>query len=157
MDKKFKEWFLEKRMETGLFLERHEQIIHEAYLLGKESRKKSKGADECYPEFVRLWTEAYPILQFDAVSGKKIKSLIRKTKAHVIGKGKEPEKDMVCNMFAYVIAYAKREHHFCDGQPITTWDSHYLSIINEISNGKKQPVSKIRSGLDDLRSRTRNS
>lgn len=101
--------------------------------------KKEKAADECYAAFVAAWAEGYPILVrgFRAVDGKAIKDLINKTRTHVIGSSKTPEKELMVNTFKYVIAYVKREHHFCDGKPLTTWNSQYLSIIHEISNGKQ--------------------
>lgn len=99
-------------------------------------KKKEKVVDECYQDFVKAWTEAYPILGFDAISGTKIKSLIQKTRSHVRGSGREDSREMVLNSFLYVLAYVQRVNHFCHGKPITTWDNQYLSIIMEISNGK---------------------
>lgn len=117
----------------------------------KKKRGAAKQVDECYQEFVDIWTKEYPILGFDAISGAKLKSIIKKTRAHVKGKGKVDDKETVCNMFRYIIMYVKREHHFCDGKPLTTWDNQYLSIIHEISNGRTTPTKKsTRDIINDL-------
>ncbi len=103
----------------------------------KEKVKKEKApVDPSYPDFVEVWTEEYPILGFDAMSGKMIKSIIAKTQNLVIGRGGIPDRDSMANMFKYIIAYVKRENHFCNGKPLTTWNNQYLSIIHEIYNGK---------------------
>lgn len=99
--------------------------------------RAKKPVDECYPEFVRLWVEAYPDLGFDAVSGKKIKSLIQKTKWRLKLGEKEPTLQATVAAFQYVMAYVKRVNHFCHGKPITTFESQYLSIIHEIKHGRQ--------------------
>lgn len=111
--------------------------------VSKESKKNKEGArDEFYPLFVQEWTEAYPDLGFDGISGKKIKSLITKTKRYLQNSGKEVTPDACLFMFQYIIAYVKRVNHFCHGKPITTFDSQYLSIIFELKNGKSTGQKK---------------
>ncbi len=109
----------------------------------KESKKNKKGEpDEFYPAFVQEWTQAYPELGFDGISGKKIKSLITKTNAYLTNSGKEVTLHNSVNMFLYILAYVKRVSHFCHGKPMTTFESQYLSIIFEIKNGKSTGQKK---------------
>lgn len=110
--------------------------------------KKDKAVvDECYPEFVRVWTTAYPDLGFNAVSGRKIKELIKLTKWRLNVGGKEATIQATVAAFEYVIAYVKRVGHFANGKPITTFTQQYLSIVLEIKNGK-QPTTKKQSARD---------
>lgn len=107
--------------------------------------KKQK--DDTFQRVVAVWCEEYPILGkcFSDVDGRNIKSIIKKTKAHIEGSGKVITPEFVANSFRYVVAYVKREKHFCDGKPLTTWNSQYLSIIHEIVNGKqtsKKPTTR---------------
>lgn len=117
--------------------------IPETEVPKKSKKNKEVAPDEFYPAFVQEWTQAYPELGFDGISGKKIKSLISKTKRYLENSGKVVTPDGCLSMFQYVLAYIKRANHFCHGKPITTFDSQYLSIIFEIKNGKttSQPPS----------------
>ncbi len=102
----------------------------------KENKKKKVTSDEFYPLYVKAWIEAYPELGFDGVSGRKIKSLITRTNTYLTNSGKEVTPQSSVNAFLYVLAYIKRDNHFCHGKPISTLDSQYLSIIFELKNGK---------------------
>lgn len=114
-------------------------------------QKKTKAVDECYQEFVKMWCEAYPDLAigFNGVAGAKIKSLILKSRTW-IGKSKEVTNENVNGMFAYVLAYVKRENHWLHGKDLTTWDSKYLEVIYEIKNGKRNTNQSARSVINAL-------
>lgn len=100
--------------------------------------RAKKEVDPAYTEFVRVWCQEYPTLGFDAVSGRKIKELIKKTKWRMKLNGKDTESvEKVTAAFAYVLAYVKRSNHFCHLKPITTFESQYLSVIAEIESGKR--------------------
>lgn len=116
-------------------------------------KKKEKVADPCYTSFVREWTEAYPQQMFDAVSGRKINEIIKKTKWRMKLTGKDTESvEKVTAAFAYVLAYVKRSNHFCHLKPISTFETQYLSIIAEIESGKGTTTTKKQSPRDFINS-----
>lgn len=100
---------------------------------------------EEYHDFVRIWTEAYPDLGFSGLDGKKIKSLIGQTKAYLLAGGREPTKEATIAMFAYVVAYLKREGGWYNGKDLSIIDSKYRTIIFEIKNGKQTSTPRKRS------------
>lgn len=106
--------------------------------LFKEEEKKAAGVDPCFHKFKLIWTEAFPILGFDAMSGTKINSMIKKTKVHVGARhsGGIMSPSEVEAFFAYVVAYVKRTNHWANGKKIATFDAEFNSIVNEIVNGK---------------------
>jgi DNA-binding MarR family transcriptional regulator len=99
-------------------------------------KNKGKKGVEFYSEFVELWCDQYPILGFDKVSGAKIKELIKKTVNYLKVGGKPTDKEHVVGMFSYVLNYIKTTNHWCHGKDINTFETKYLSIVNEIKNGK---------------------
>ncbi len=118
----------------------NEQADRYIWLTNKEKKAKTtskKKTEPCYAEVVAVWCESYPLLGFNAASGKCINDIISKTRTVMTGRGKEATCEAIVNSFKYVIAYVKRERHFCDGKPLTTWNSQYLSIVHEIANGKR--------------------
>jgi hypothetical protein len=117
-------------------------------LKGLLKEKKPKKVDECYKPFVKSWCEAYPELGFDALSGKKIKSIIGKTKKYLVAGGKEATTELATTMFNYVLQYLKRTNHWCHGKDISTLDAKYLSIIFEIKNGK--PIAPKKQSARDF-------
>lgn len=129
-------------------------LINEVATLRQKVKVLTTSAEEpnpCYKEMVAAWCEAYPLLGFNAASGKCIKEIITKTSQVMTGRGKEATCDALVSSFKYVIAYVKREHHFCDGKPLTTWNSQYLSIVHEIANGKsKQKPLTTREKINQL-------
>jgi len=110
--------------------------------------KKKKEADPCFTQFVEIWHDAYPILGFDgSLDGSHINKILLRSRTLLKSRGKDDTCEALINSFKYVIDYVKREKHFCDGQPITTWSRFYLSIIHEIANGKitrKNPTTRER-------------
>lgn len=108
--------------------------------------KKEKRVDEFYQPFVSAWCEAYPDLGFNAISGKKIKDIIRDTKWWMTAAGKEVTPESATNMFKYILDYVKRTPHFAHGKPITTFAGQYLSIIKEIKEGKPAGQQRPASG-----------
>lgn len=116
--------------------------------------KRVGGVDECYQEYVKIWTEAYPALGFNAVGGKVIKSMIASGRKWIKDNGKDDTRERVLKLFEFVIAHVKKENHFCHNKPLTTWNGQYLSIIAEIKNGKQRKPTKsdeTREFLDSLR------
>ena len=107
--------------------------------------------DTAYPEFVRIWTEAYPELGFDGLSGRKIKSLISQTKAILRENDKTDDSEAAKNLFSYILAYMKRSGHWLHGKSITVVDSKYREIYFEIKNGKT-PAAKKQSARDYINS-----
>ncbi len=122
----------------------------------KASKKKgAKPADECYGDFVKMWCDAYPDLQFDAVSGVKINSMIRRTRQHLKSVEKVADREQVNAAFAYLLAYVKRENHWVHGQDINVFDQKYLSVVREIRAGKpgkrqQMPSSAVFSKYSNL-------
>lgn len=108
--------------------------------------------EPCFKAMVNAWHEAYPLLGFKGSrDGKCINEIIAQTRQVMTGRGKEATCDAMVNSFKYVIAYVKREHHFCDGKPLTTWNQQYLSIVHEIANGKtKQKPLTTRERINNL-------
>ena len=105
---------------------------------------KVKGeVDPCFHLMKQVWFDAYPIMEkkFSGAHAKCINDIINDTKTVMTNRGKEITCDGIINSFKYVIAYVKRERHFCDGKPLTTWNQQYLSIVHEIANGKAKPLS----------------
>ncbi len=109
-----------------------------------EEKKAGDESKEIYKGFVAAWTEQYKDLGFDAVAGRKIKSMIENTRKDIVGREKVPTVESMLGMFKYVLDYVKRTGHFVHGKPITTFDQQYLSVIFEIRNGKTQPQKKQR-------------
>lgn len=105
-------------------------------------KNKGKKGVEFYSEFVELWCDQYPILGFDKVSGAKIKELIKKTVNYLKVGGKPIDSEHVVGMFAYVLNYLKTTNHWCHGKDINTFETKYLSIVNEIKNGKSGTAKK---------------
>lgn len=105
-------------------------------------KNKGKKGVEFYSEFVELWCGQYPILGFDKVSGAKIKELIKKTVNYLKVGGKPIDSEHVVGMFAYVLNYLKTTNHWCHGKDINTFETKYLSIVNEIKNGKSGTAKK---------------
>lgn len=105
--------------------------------------KKDSIVDPNFQPIKDAWLEAYPyfIKKFNAAYAVAINDIIRDTKTVMEARGKEITYDGVLNSFKYVIAYVKRQKHFCDGKPLTTWNQQYLSIVHEIANGKAKPLS----------------
>lgn len=99
--------------------------------------KKAVGVDECYQAYIDLWLKEYPSLGFNGVSGRMIKLIIAQGRKWIRAGGKEDTRERVLGLFGYVIAYVKKENHFCNNKPLTTWNGQYLSIIAEISSGKQ--------------------
>jgi hypothetical protein len=130
------------------------QNLKEKKTLARERNHKPPAlpVDLAYPEFVRIWTEAYPELGFDALSGRKIKSLISQTKAILRENNKPDDPEAAKNLFAYILAYMKRSGHWLHGKSITVVDSKYREIYFEIKNGKKQPTAKKQSARDYINS-----
>lgn len=121
----------------------------------KEKEKKERGreksdlgdvkteVDSCYAQFVHIWTEAYPELGFDGLSGKKIKSLITQSRAIVEQRGSDPSDDQkATGIFMYLINYVKRSGHWLNGKTISTFDSKYREIYWEKEHGKQKPAGK---------------
>jgi hypothetical protein len=114
-------------------------------------KKKKTDTEPCFQAMVDAWAEAYPFLMFRPIDGKCINEIISMTREVMTGRGKEATCEALVNSFKYVIAYVKREHHFCDGKPLTTWNSQYLSIVHEIANGKsKQKPLTTREKINQL-------
>lgn len=135
MDRAFKLWF------AGVdpFFRGYEEAFHKAYLLGKETRRKAKTeSDECYPRFVKLWLEHYPEFApgFSGIDGRKIKSLIAKTRKVMELRQSEINTNTVCANFEYVLKYLKRSNNWYHGKSLAKFESAYLEIIREITNGK---------------------
>lgn len=130
------------------FLCLEERDVQTADAIMQLFEKKKKEVDPCYTQFVAIWHDAYPILGFDGSSdGRLINKIITKTRNYVKSKGKFDTSVGVINTFKYIIAYVERSNHFCKGQPLTTWERHYLPIIHEIANGKitrKNPTTRER-------------
>lgn len=119
----------------------------------KETRARAKKeVPPEYPDFVRIWTEAYPDLGFSALDGKKIKSLIGQTKAYLLAGGKEDTKEAVVAMFAYVVNYLKKDGGWYNGKDLSIIDSKYRTIIFEIKNGKSKSTPKKQSPRDYINS-----
>lgn len=95
-----------------------------------------------YKDFVKIWTEAYPELGFNALSGRKIKSLISTAKAILRENNKEDTVEAAAYQFQYVLAYMKRTGHWLHGKSITVVDSKYREIYFEIKNGKPRTAKK---------------
>jgi DNA-binding MarR family transcriptional regulator len=110
--------------------------------------KKGKGTKEVdpnYKPFVKAWCERYPILGFNATSGKKIKELIEDTRAVLIKRELVPTDEKMIESFRYVLDYVRDSNHFIHGKVITTFQQQYRSVMNEITNGGKKQQ---RSGGD---------
>lgn len=105
-------------------------------------KKEKKAVDESYKDFVQVWTQEFPILGFNDVSGEKIKSIINDTRQYAHSKGKMGTREELVGMFQYVIAYVKRERHWACGKDISTFASKYRSIIYEINHGRPQQTTK---------------
>lgn len=109
----------------------------------REQFKRKKGSvgevkvDECYQAYVDLWIKEYPALGFSGASGKMIKLIIAQGRKWIKAGGKDDTRERVIGLFGYVIAYVKQANHFCNNKPLTTWNGQYLSIIAEISSGKR--------------------
>lgn len=127
-------------------------LIQEVEKLRKivASIEKPKTTEPCYQDMVAVWCDAYPMLGFNAASGRCINQIIIKTRKVLIARGKEETCESLVNAFKYVIAYVKRVNHFCDGKPLTTWNNQYLSIIHEISNGKSSKNLTTRERINNL-------
>lgn len=109
--------------------------LHDALLASVEKRKKP--VDECYPEFVRIWTEQFPQLGFDAVAGNKMKSIITKTKQYLTNGGRPTDKESSCNMWQYIVKYLGRGQSWFSGKGLAIIESRFYEIVNEIKNGKQ--------------------
>lgn len=105
----------------------------------KPRAREKKAVESCYADFVALWCEAYPLLGFNAISGKKIKEIIKDTRGVLAAKKQVPTDEVLLRSFKYVLDYVKRSNHFVHGKPITTFAGQYRSIMNEITtNGGKE-------------------
>jgi hypothetical protein len=111
-------------------------------------KKKEKEVDPFFPEFVRVWTEAYPEMGFDGMAGKKIKSLVAKTKAYLVAGGKDPS--TAVQMWAYIIAYMKRGDTWFHGKDLGVIESKFNSLVFEIKNGKQKQSPRTRTTTDAL-------
>lgn len=143
--------FLEKNEYLGYDMIAQIQYAIDEFVKGKAKAKKEKTVDPAFPEFVRIWVEAYPDLGFSPVDGKKIKSLIDKTKKYLVAGGKECTTEAALAMFQYVVNYLKRGDTWFAGKDLAVIDSKYLSLIFEIKNGK-QRTSKAPSARDIINS-----
>jgi hypothetical protein len=133
--------------------EQERSILMDAYFTLKGLiKEKKKKVDECYKPFVEAWCAAYPELGFDAISGRKIKAIITKTKKYLTASEKEPTLELALGMFKYVLAYNARTNHWCHGKDISTFEAKYLSIVYEIKNGKTNATSKKQSPRDFVNS-----
>lgn len=109
----------------------------------RKKNKQKKEVDPCYQEFVRLWTEQYPLLGFNALAGSKIKSLIKSTREILsmrtegILRPSVIKEEDVNGLFGYILAFVKRENHWIHGKDIAVFESKYRSIITEIKSGKR--------------------
>jgi hypothetical protein len=112
--------------------------------IGKK-KKGTKEVDPNYKPFVKAWCERYPILGFNATSGKKIKELIEDTRAVLIKRELVPTDEKMIESFRYVLDYVRDSNHFIHGKVITTFQQQYRSVMNEITNGGKKQQ---RSGVD---------
>jgi hypothetical protein len=117
-------------------------------------KKKEKSRDVCYPDFVKAWTEAFPTLGFDAVSGSKIKSMIAHSRAIVkertdagVGNSELSEEQKTLGIFQYILDYVKRTNHWCQGKSITTFESKYREIYTEVIHGK--PIARKKESARD--------
>lgn len=128
--------------QTEAFVEDSPQMAEQAEEIAEQLIDSKKYASEIYKSFVEKWTQQYRELGFDAVSGKKIKMMIEKTRKDIVDRNEAPTRQRMVGMFEYVLAYVKREGHFVHGKPITTFDQQYLSVIFEIRNGKPQQKKK---------------
>lgn len=130
---------------------------------GNSSKKDSSSEpsnkvpkDRVYAEFVRLWCHQYPELGFDAMSGKKIKEMILKSRGIVREREEAgvanldiPVDDRVIGVFQYILNYAARSNNWAHGKSISTFESKYREIYNEIINGTpKQKTGQRRSVHD---------
>jgi hypothetical protein len=157
-------------IEEVLFTDSNESVIQDASEYSgvntekKEKKvalkKKEKVRDVCYPDFVKAWTEAFPTLGFDAVSGSKIKSMIAHSRAIVkertdagVGNSELSEEQKTLGIFQYILDYVKRTNHWCQGKSITTFESKYREIYTEIIHGKPTPNKKqsARDYIDSLK------
>lgn len=105
-----------------------------------KKKKKEKVDDGFYPEFVKLWHSAYPELGFDALSGRKIKSIIAKTKAYLVAGGKDPS--TAAEMWSYILAYMVKGDTWFHGKDLGIIESKFNSLVFEIKNGKPKPAAK---------------
>ena len=116
-------------------------------MAAEPQRSKKKKADECFVPFKKLWQEAYPVLalKFASVDGKMINEIIVSARAYAISENEAPTVEALCGLFGYVISYVKansKAYHYVDGQPLTSWNKYFLSIINESKSGKKREQGK---------------
>lgn len=132
----------------------------QAYRDQFKREKKVSGVDECYLQYVDIWVREYPALGFNATSGRMLKSIIAQGRKWIKDGGKEDTRERVISLLEYVIVYVKKVDHFCHQKPLTTWNGQYLSIIAEISNGKRKSGTPTKSEqtrdfINDLKRTTR--
>jgi len=134
-DKIFTEWF-EANPRGYYGTEEEAQGYYEAYLLGKQSKKKAKSdVDESYKQCIDFWLkEFHKDFTFGGQQGKAMKSIIKKIKTLCQGRNMEGTTEQIVASFKKMCLNFPEWYKDKDLQVI---DSKFNEIIHQISTGKK--------------------
>jgi hypothetical protein len=127
---------------------------HERVVAEMKPKVKLAKADQYpeYNEFIDIWDSTYHGLLDMPMDGKKIKSLIAKTKQYIYSAGGEVSSEHAINFWKVFVSNLTK-HPFYNGKGLSIIDSKYFELIYEMKNGKKKSTSRAtdaRSFIDGM-------
>ena len=114
--------------------------------------KSKKVPDECFSDFKEQWLKAFPQfkLEFNGASAKALNSIIHKCRQWLMAGEKDHSRERVNAMFAYSIAYIKRENHWVINKGLNVWDQKWIELLSEMFAGKKMKPLSTREKINQL-------